>query len=169
MADLVESMFHSFDTQFAPKLQTFLQSQRMHQTNKDALRCFLISMLINAFEANTKHVEYLSAGYIASTPDCIFFLAVLKDQPSTGRFLDFFVFHLAAGENREPIILAARSKDTLVAMFLGDKLFSLLAKKKLPKAKIVSLEDDADCYTVRNILFLKPTHKPRILKPFRPF
>jgi len=149
MGDLVESMFHSFDTQFAPKLQTFLKSQRMHQTNKGALRCFLISMLINAFEANTKHVEYLSAGYIASTPDCIFFLAVLKDQ-QTGRFLDFFVFNLAAGENRKPI-LAARSKDTLVAMLLGDKLFSLLAKKKLPKAKIVSLEDDADCYTVMNM------------------
>jgi len=147
MTDLIESMFQSFESQFAQRMQTFLYEQRMHQTNKGALRCFIISMLINIFQANKKG---LSAGYLSSTPDCIFFLAVLQDSQSQAKFLDFFVFNLAAAEGRKPV-LALRSKDTLVAMLIGDKLFPLLPNKKLPKAKIVSIEEDSDIYTVSKV------------------
>jgi len=71
-------------------------------------------------------------------PDCIFFLAAFEYPTSQARFLDMSVFNLAAVEGRKAI-LTRRSRDTLVAMLIADKLSSLLPKKKLPKAKIVNL------------------------------
>jgi len=147
-ADLIDTMFQKFESQFGPTLQTFLQNQQMHHTNKDALRCFIISMLINIFQSPKASKNDLLSGYISASPDCIFFLAAFEDPTRQARFLDMFVFNLAVGEGGRKPILTRRSRDTLVAMLIADKLVSLLPKKKLPMAKIVNLEPASNMYKV---------------------
>jgi len=144
MSELTDMMFQSFDNQFAPQLQIFLRDQYMHDTNKEALRSFFLSMLINIFQSHVFERNNLKTGYLASTPNFVYFLTANNGE--TPEF-DFFTFDLTFEDQTRPV-LSQRAKENLVAMLLADKLFKFLPEKKLPKAKVVKIDKGSESYQV---------------------
>jgi len=149
MADVLSSIFTAFKREFPKKLQALLLDQKLHLTNREALRCFLLGMLVNIFRhpAVSNHLEksYLTT----TTSDLIFWFVVTKAE-TTGKKqeprMKMFVFD-SSGEWRKPK-LAPRTRDNLIALLIADQYGRLLSDKKFPKAKIVSIYGTGSHYKV---------------------
>jgi len=144
-------LFNSFETIYRETLQRLLFDQRMHMTNREALRCFFLGILVNIFSSED-FSGYLEKAYIASSSDSIFFFVVNKEVPrndgkkSSDR-MEMFVFNFDEGKQGSPE-MTPRTRDNLIAMLIADNFRSLLTKKKFPKAKVTSFRQETEYYEV---------------------
>jgi len=130
MSELTHMMFQNCDNQFAPQLQIFLRDQLMHYTNKESLRSFLLSMLIKIFQSHVFHRNNLKNGYLALSPNFVYFLTITNGE--TPKF-DLFTFDLTF-EDQKPPVLGQRAKDNLVAMLLSEKIVRVSSEKKIAQS-----------------------------------
>jgi len=147
MNDLPDLMFQNFQVDFGPKLQQFLTSNKFHYTNREALRCFLISMLTNIFEPPIAARNNLKTGYMASTENLIYFLTATDAETPT---YNFFVIDLMenVADIGKTLFLEPR-KPNLVAMLVDDEVLQFLPNKKLPKANVVKIYKAKTTYKVK--------------------
>jgi len=145
MAELTDTMFQHFQEDFCIQLQTSLEDQHMQYTNKEALRCFLLSMLANILSSRVAKRNNLKIAYLASSFSVIYFLTATTDQKPK---FNFFVFDLQSGSNSQKPVLPRPSKENLIEMLLSDQLFQLLPGKKLPNANVVQVKPGEKTYQV---------------------
>jgi len=150
MTELTDLMFQKFSTQFPVQLQDVMKTNKMHQTNSEALHCFVVSMLSNIFQSPVAQRNNLKTGYLASTENLVYFLTVSNgDRPK----FDFFVFDLSNDPNKK-LFFDEKLQTNLVAMLVGDQLHKLLPGKKLPKANVAKFSMATGIYEV-SMIFLK--------------
>jgi len=140
MVELTSLMFRDFLRSFRQKLDDLLYGQKLHLTNKEALRCFLLGMLVNIFYSHVASENGLAIGYIATTPDFILLLTSrdIGDDTSMGPKLEFFIFGLEGGK-KKPLI-SSRMMDMLRAMLIADNLAKFLPNSDFPVARIVNIK-----------------------------
>jgi len=149
-------MFNNdFHQQLPIKLEKLLLAEKLHLTNKEALRCFLLVMLVNIFRSTDN--RHLETAYITSSRDMIFLFVVNKqnDVPSGHRKkyrrMEMFVFDLRDNNNdvkhRKPP-MAPRTRENLIAMLIADNFGRLLSERKFSKAKILHIMQMEDYYSV---------------------
>jgi len=150
MTDLSSQMYKNFDDgKFQQNFEGFLKDNDFHLTSRESLRCFLVALLTNIFHSPVCQKLALKTGYLASTPNFVYFLSSNTD--SEPKF-EFFVFDLAI-DDREAT-MAQLSADNLSAMLLADKLYKFLpkterlkkifSKHELPNAKVIKLSQEPD-------------------------
>jgi len=155
MTEIINSLFSSFKKEFPEILQELFLREEFHLTNREALRCFLLGLLVNIF-LSSAGINRLEEAYITTSPDTIFFFVVNKEsQLNPGdkkNRMEMFFFDLSS-EKRKPE-LAARTRDNLIAMLLADQYGSLLSITKFPKAKVIWVKEADNFYKVIHGLFL---------------
>jgi len=149
--NVLQAMFGSFKEEFPRKLQELLLNQKLHLTSKEALRCFLLGVLINIFQS-PEITDHIKRAYLTTTSDAVFWFVVNRASQTVSRDrLEMFVFDLN-NDGWKPKV-APRTKDNLIAMLIADEYGSLLTEAKFPKAKIVSIRPEDNYYKVKAFIF----------------
>jgi len=147
MREILDLLFNSFQYQLPIALEQLFLNEKMHLTNKGALRCFLLGMLANMFRSPTA-TSHLEMAYISSTSDVIFLFVVNKETTGKKKSnkMQMFIFDLS-NDYRKPT-MAPRTSENLVAMLIADNFGRFLSEKRFSKAKVISIIESDDSYMV---------------------
>jgi len=157
--NILHLLLNRFDQEFPANFGALLINQNLHLTSREALRCFLLGMLINIFPSSIGH--QLEKAYVTSVDDTIFFFVVRKEETASNSRqnkattiprMEMIVFDLADRVGKP--VLASRSRDNLIAMLIADNFGKLLSDSRFPKAKVISFQQADLFYQVKHHLTL---------------
>jgi len=76
--EILSALFNGFRKKL-PRLLDLLLNEKMHLTNRESVRCFLLGILVNIFRSPSvsSHLEMV---YVSSNSDTILFFVVNKED-----------------------------------------------------------------------------------------
>jgi len=80
MSEITDLLLRNSWPEFASRFENVLSDQKIHMTSQEAFRCFILAMVLNIFRSPVHLRHALDRAYVASTPDFVFFVAVVTQN-----------------------------------------------------------------------------------------
>jgi len=142
----ITSLMLEHSESFASKLDHLIFEQKLHLTNHEALRCFLLGFLVNIFHSPVAKEHNLNHGLITTSPDCILFVTIYNDAQHSQK-IESFLFNLTP--NRK-VVISLRTFENLAALLKENKIYEnfLVEDGRKLETKIIKFEKSSNRYEV---------------------